>query len=464
MCKQAVGQQDQDETGGALEATVIPRSAHSISRTDISDNALKVLYRLSKHGYQAYLVGGGVRDLLLGLKPKDFDIVTDASPEQVKKLFRNCRLVGRRFRLAHILFGRDIIEVATMRGHHSNAEDDKTGNAHAETGMILRDNVYGTIEEDAARRDFSINALYYNIADFSVHDFAHGVEAIEKRKIDLIGDPETRYREDPVRMLRAVRFAVKLDMSITKRTAKPIPELAHMLQQIPAARLFEEVQKLFLAGRALDTYKMLREYKLMQQLFPSLKPCFTDEGDSDAERFLEAALANTDKRIAEGKRVTPAFLFAALYWGPVQARCEELMLESDLPYTDALGLASSDVLDRAQKRIAVPKRFSIPAREIWQLQLRLPKRMGNRAEKLAGHPRFRAAYDFLLLRGSIVGGEVEELAQWWTDYQQSDESHQQQLIKALKPRGPRRSRNSRRRRKPKSAGSSNKESKGESNQ
>ncbi|RCU51606.1 polynucleotide adenylyltransferase PcnB [Corallincola luteus] len=447
MCKQAVGSQAGDKSGEKLSATVIPRSAHSISRTDISDNALKVLYRLNKNGYQAYLVGGGVRDLLLGLKPKDFDIVTDASPEQVKKLFRNCRLVGRRFRLAHILFGRDIIEVATMRGHHSNAEDDTVGTAHAETGMILRDNVYGTIEEDAERRDFSINALYYDISDFSVHDFADGIKAIKKRQIELIGDPETRYREDPVRMLRAVRFAVKLDMSITPRSAAPIKELANMLAQIPAARLFEEIQKLFLSGKALATYKMLREYKLMQQLFPALKSCFTKEGDSDAELFLEAALANTDRRIAEGKRVTPAFLFAALYWGPVQRRCDELMLESDLPYVDALGLASSDVLDSSQKRIALPKRFSVPAREIWQLQLRLPKRMGSRAAKLAGHPRFRAAYDFLLLRGQIAGGEVAQLGQWWTDYQSSDEGQQQKLVKELKSRGPRR-RNTRRRRKP----------------
>jgi poly(A) polymerase len=427
---------------------VIPRSAHSISRTDISDNALKVLYRLNKAGFQAYLVGGGVRDLLLGLKPKDFDIVTDASPEQVKKLFRNCRLVGRRFRLAHILFGRDIIEVATMRGHHTNAEDDSVGTAHAETGLILRDNVYGTIEEDAERRDFSINALYYNIADFSVHDFANGIDAIKNRRIDLIGDPETRYREDPVRMLRAIRFAVKLDMTITPNSAKPIKSLAHMLQQIPAARLFEEIQKLFLSGNALKTYHLLREYKLMQQLFPVLKSCFTPEGASDAERFIEAALINTDRRIAEGKRVTPAFLFAALLWGPVQRRCDELMTESDLPYTDALGLASSDVLDKNQKSIALPKRFSVPAREIWEMQLRLPKRMGGRAAKLFGHPRFRAAYDFLLLRGEIEGGEVALLGEWWTDYQQGDEAQQHKMLKALGPRGPRRRTNSRRRRKP----------------
>ena len=246
-------------------STTISRSEHNISRDDISENALKVLYRLHKSGHKAYLVGGGVRDLLLGLKPKDFDIATDATPEQVKRLFRNCRLVGRRFRLAHILFGRDIIEVATLRGHHNEEETEKNISSQSQEGMLLRDNVYGSIEEDAERRDFTVNALYYDIADFSIRDFCHGLDDLECRRIELIGDPETRYREDPVRMLRAVRFAVKLQMEISERTRAPIASLAPLLKDIPPARLFEESLKLMLSGQGLGTYKMLQQYQLFHQ-------------------------------------------------------------------------------------------------------------------------------------------------------------------------------------------------------
>src|SRR5690554_3798343 len=252
---------------------ILTRDQHSVSRKDISEAALKVLYRLHNAGFQAYLVGGCVRYLLLGLHPKDFDVTTNATPEQIRKLFRNCRLVGRRFRLAHVVFGREIIEVATFRGHHDSADSDdsiKVGKQDAE-GMLLRDNVYGSIEEDAQRRDFTINALYYNIADFSIVDFADGVKDIESGLIRMIGDPATRYREDPVRMLRAVRFATKLNMRLDDTVAKPIKELAPLLQNIPPARLFEEVLKLFTAGKALANFEMMVEYHLFQPLFPLLK-------------------------------------------------------------------------------------------------------------------------------------------------------------------------------------------------
>src|SRR5690554_1168508 len=252
---------------------IIPRDKHPISRKDISEHALKVLYRLHNSGYQAFLVGGCVRDLILGLHPKDFDVATNATPEQIRKLFRNCRLVGRRFRLAHVVFGREIIEVATFRGHHDTSDDestDKVGQQDAE-GMLVRDNVYGSIEEDAQRRDFTANALYYNIADFSIIDFADGVKDIEAGVLRMIGDAATRYREDPVRMLRAVRFATKLNMRLDESVAQPIRELAPLLQNIPPARLFEEVLKLFTAGKALANFEMMVEYHLFQPLFPLLK-------------------------------------------------------------------------------------------------------------------------------------------------------------------------------------------------
>lgn len=286
---------------------MIPRAEHGISRKDISDNALKVLYRLHNAGYQAYLVGGCVRDLLLGLHPKDFDVATDAEPEQIKALFRNCRLIGRRFRLAHIVFGRDVIEVATFRGHHNGeqqGEGDKLSR-RSDEGLLLRDNVFGSIEEDAERRDFTANAMYYNIADFSVTDFANGMQSLKERKLHLIGDPETRYREDPVRMLRAVRFAAKLDMQISAEAGDIIPGLAPLLANIPAARLFEEVLKLFLAGRAEQTFDLLQEYGLFGQLFPMLQPMLKVP-DSKESLFVRQVLINTDHRINNELRVTPA--------------------------------------------------------------------------------------------------------------------------------------------------------------
>ena len=248
------------------QVTVIPREQHAISRKDISENALKVMYRLNKAGYEAWLVGGGVRDLLLGKKPKDFDVTTNATPEQVRKLFRNCRLVGRRFRLAHVMFGPEIIEVATFRGHHEGNVSDRTTSQRGQNGMLLRDNIFGSIEEDAQRRDFTINSLYYSVADFTVRDYVGGMKDLKDGVIRLIGNPETRYREDPVRMLRAVRFAAKLGMRISPETAEPIPRLATLLNDIPPARLFEESLKLLQAGYGYETYKLLCEYHLFQPL------------------------------------------------------------------------------------------------------------------------------------------------------------------------------------------------------
>lgn len=415
-----------------LNKVVIPRNKHNISRNDIDSSALKVLYRLHKNGYQAYLVGGGVRDLLLGLKPKDFDIATDATPEEVKALFRNCRLVGRRFRLAHILFGREVIEVATFRGHHASGTKQT---AHAsDSGMLLRDNVYGNIEEDAERRDFSVNALYYNISDFSVVDFAGGIQDLQSRTLRLIGDPVTRYKEDPVRMLRAIRFAAKLNMSLAAEAKEPIAELAPLLRDVPAARMFEESLKLLQSGNGLTTFKLMLEQQIFLPLFPILSPYVFK--DNPTKLLIEKALTNTDKRIAQGKRITPAFLFAALLWGPLQQRIQELNEEKNLPAYDALNFAANDVIGQQIKSIAIPKRFTATIREIWQLQLRLPKRAGRKAYSCFEHPRFRAAYDFLLLRAEVEQAysqnrELSELAQWWTEFQNKDEHSRQEMTKKV---------------------------------
>ncbi len=409
-----------------------------MSRKDISDNALKVLYRLHNAGYQAYLVGGCVRDLLLGLHPKDFDVATDAEPEQIKALFRNCRLIGRRFRLAHIVFGRDIIEVATFRGHHDSEASDNSDklSRRSDEGLLLRDNVFGSIEEDAERRDFTANAMYYNIADFSITDFANGMQSLKERKLHLIGDPETRYREDPVRMLRAVRFAAKLDMQISAEAGDVIPQLAPLLANIPAARLFEEVLKLFLAGRAEQTYDLLQEYGLFGQLFPLLQPMLKVK-DGKESLFIRQVLINTDHRINNDMRVTPAFIYAAMLWYPLEQRFDELMTESGLTPHDAFNMGINDVLQAQQKRIMIPKRFSMPIRDIWVLQQRLPKRFGRRAYQMLDHPKFRAGYDFLLLRASVEGGQLEELGKWWTDFQDASSEERTKLLAQIKgsPKG-----------------------------
>lgn len=396
---------------------IVPRSEHIISRANISENALKVLYRLKQGGYQAYLVGGGVRDLLLGREPKDFDVATDATPEEVRKVFRNCRLIGRRFRLAHVHFGREIIEVATFRG--GGRDEILEGERHIQNGMIVRDNLYGTREEDALRRDFTINALYYNIADFSVIDYAGGLNDLQDGHLRLIGDDaERRYREDPVRMLRALRFACKLGFNIDPACEQPLLDLGHLLRDVPPARLFEEVLKLLQSGLGLCAFEKLRHYNLFSHLFPATDECLDREDHDFPIVFVSRGLENTDRRIQEKMPVTPAFLFAVLLWEPVRRRFEELLAKDKKP-NEAMYLASADVSARQQSLVAIPKRFGLPMREIWALQPRLEQRQGKRPHRLLTHPRFRAAYDFLLLRAEA--GEVEaELAEWWTHFQETN--------------------------------------------
>lgn len=393
----------------------LPRAEHVVSRSDISPNALKVLYRLSRAGYRACLVGGGVRDLLLGREPKDFDVGTDARPEQVRALFRNCRLIGRRFRLAHVHFGREIIEVATFRGDgEAGAGDVAVG---GKDDRRIGDNVYGTLEEDVWRRDFTVNALYYDIEDFSVVDYVGGVEDLRAGLLRVIGEPATRYREDPVRMLRAVRFAAKLGFRLEPDTEHPIPVLAGLLEDIPPARLFEEVLKLFLGGCALETFERLRHYGLFARLFPQTEECLAREEGGFPSIFVSRALANTDGRVAAGKPVTPVFLFAALLWEPVR-RCAAQLEAEGATALEAVQDAGDEVVARQVRCVALPRRITLPMREIWQLQIRFagPPR-GKRALRLLQHPRFRAAYDLLVLRAQ-AGEEVGSLVDWWTEFQE----------------------------------------------
>lgn len=415
--------------------TVIARDHHTISRKNISDNALKVLHRLNKAGYDAYLVGGSVRDLLLGLQPKDFDVATNATPEQVKALFRNCRLVGRRFRLAHIMFGREIIEVATFRGSHGE-QNDKALAHRSREGLLLRDNVYGSLEEDALRRDFTINSLYYNADDFSVRDYANGLQDLKDGIIRLIGDPETRYREDPVRMLRAVRFAAKLNMKIEDNTAAPIKKLAPLLKEIPPARLFEETLKLLQSGYGFQSYKLLCHYNLFQQLFPIIARHFTPNHDSNMEHILQQSLKNTDYRIKNEMRVNAAFLFSVMLWYPLIELTQKLSLESGLNYYDSFQMAINDILDEQCRTLAIPKRITSVVRDIWLLQLRLPRREGKKAYKLLEHNKFRAGFDLLELRSEIEKGETMSLARWWDEFQHANADKQKEMMAPINKNTP----------------------------
>ncbi|MEX0448644.1 polynucleotide adenylyltransferase PcnB [Spiribacter sp. 221] len=399
---------------GGIEPTIIPRDQHAISRSQISERALTVLYRLKNAGYGAYLVGGGVRDLSLGREPKDFDVATDATPDEVKALFRNCRLIGRRFRLAHVHWGPEIIEVATFRALSPPPADDDGGDRVVEDGMILRDNIYGTIEEDALRRDFTINALYYNIADFSVVDYAGGMADLQAGRLRLIGDPAVRYREDPVRMLRAVRFAAKLGFTIDAGTAEPIPRMADLLDDIPPARLFDEVLKLFMAGQGVETFEALRQHGLFRYLFPASDTALDDDEHGQLITFIARALESTDRRVNEERPVTPAFLFAALLWPAILAQLPGGRLQPGVD-RELFEQSVTEALERQLRQVAIPKRFAMPMREIWALQPRFDTRSEKKAKRLFSHPRFRAAYDFLLLRGE-AGLVDRELADWWQEY------------------------------------------------
>lgn len=409
----SAGDASLDAVPAARQPRIIPRDGHPVSRKNIDPNAVKVLYRLNKAGYQAHLVGGGVRDLLLGRRPKDFDIATDATPEEVRSLFRNCRLIGRRFRLAHVVFGREVIEVATFRADQpepsADDSDDPDRVVH-DDGRILRDNVFGAIDDDAFRRDFTVNALYYDISRFAVLDFTDAMADIEARRLRLIGDPEVRYREDPVRMLRAARFAAKLDFDVDPATAAPIFDLGPLLGDIPASRLFDEVLKLFHTGHACRSLDLLVRFDLLQYLFPAADAALK-ASDDGFNTLVHRVLENTDRRIDEGKPVTPAFIFAVMLWPDVLDRFAVLLEEGDSPVMAMQG-AAAHAADAQQSWTSLPKRFSGPMREMFVLQTKLERYRGKRAQRLLDHPRLRAAWDFLCLRRD-AGEDLAATCDWW---------------------------------------------------
>lgn len=446
----------------AAAPTIIPRSDHPISRSHIAPNALRVLYRLRDAGFTAFLVGGCVRDLLLKIEPKDFDVATDASPEQMKRLFRNSRLVGRRFRLAHVFFGREIIEVATFRAttapsqaeeplseadpedgeapeldaplpdeEEASAEvtDDAAERMFDASGRILRDNLYGTIDEDVWRRDFTCNALYYNIADFSIWDYVEGKRDIDNRTLRLIGDPETRYREDPVRMLRAARFEAKLGFKIDPATAAPLQTLPELLAAVPPARLFDETLKLFLTGHGARSFEVLKRRGLLAALLPTVDAYFVSHPGSLVEKLLQQGLENTDERVRADKPVTPTFLFALLLYGPIAGIIEAAPPQRWHELATILD-ACEQATRQAQQRMAIPRRFSLGVREMFALQPRLEHPRGLRALRVLEHPRFRAAYDLLLLRAQF-GLAPAEIARWWTRLQEVSVEERGRMVDAL---------------------------------
>lgn len=422
------------------EAQRIHRDQHGINPKHIDRNARTVIQTLLDAGYDAYLVGGCVRDLVLGKKPKDFDVATNALPEQISPLFRRGRIIGKRFRLVHVRFGREVIEVATFRAGVDAVDDLET----TEAGRIISDNIYGEEYEDAFRRDFTINALFYDIRDNAVLDYVGGFADLKQRKLHVIGDPEKRFREDAVRMLRAIRFSAKLNLVLEPDLISTIQRLGYLLEDQSRARLFDEVIKLLQGGAAVQTMTELCQFGFVETLFPALDEKRSCGTLADCSSLLCLALKNTDLRISQGKSVTPAFMFAALLWEPVRQRFEELQAQGEPPIT-AMDKAAMEVLERQAARVIVPKRFSVPMRDIWVMQLRLPRRGGRRAFTLLAHRRFRAAYDFLLLRCE-TGQEDPALAEWWTRFQEVNEEEAAAMIRVLQPGKPGASRRKRRRR------------------
>ena len=399
------------------------RDVHGIDRRHVSRHAIKVCEVLSQHGYDAYIVGGAVRDLIAGLEPTDFDVATNATPEQIRPLFRRARIIGRRFQLVHVVFGREIIETSTFR---APSVDDKFTDEH---GRILRDNLFGTHEEDAARRDFTLNALYYDPLNEVVIDYHNGLPDLQNRIVRMIGDPEVRYREDPIRMLRAMRFAAKLDATIEAETLAPIRELASLVENVPASRLFDELLKLLTCGHAMLCLQKLRDANLHHAVLPLLDETFALEG---GEKFIELALERTDVRVRTGKTISPSFLFAALLWGLVQQRWEVICHRGEHP-AQALIQAADDIVAKQTRKLPVQRRFQADMREIWFMQARFERASPRAIWRLIEQPRFRAAVDFLQLRAEAR--EVDSVqAQWWMDLADADRLTQTDMINALQPR------------------------------
>jgi len=392
-----------------------------------------VVQELQEAGYEAYLVGGSVRDLILGKIPKDFDVATDATPEQVQDVFPRCRLIGRRFRLAHVRKGGTLIEVATFRGQADPGEADED-----RKGRILRDNVFGNVAEDAIRRDFTINALFLDPVKGEIRDFVGGYQDLQERRLKLIGEPVVRYREDPVRLLRAARFVAKLGVEPDEETAEPIRTMAPLLNDIPSARLFEEVCKLFLTGHGMRSMEALQRFGLSQIMFPGVKRG-NGPGKIHLGPLLTKALENTDERVRESKPITPAFFFAALLWQPVRDRSQALVEKGESEY-NAMTIASDEVLSDQVNSTAIPRRFSAVTRQIWTMQPRFAKTRGKRWKRLLSEEKFRAGYDFLLLRAH-EDPSLQPLCDFWTEAQVgvdfSPPARQRKSRPRRRPRRPR---------------------------
>jgi len=402
-------------------AKIIPRKQHAISRKQMSPNALRVMYRLHKAGFAAYLVGGGVRDLLLGASPKDFDVVTDAHPEEVYRLFRNSQLIGRRFRIVHVYYPGEIIEVSTFRAtiEHEQTVADK----HSQN------NTFGSIDDDVWRRDFTVNALYYNIDDFSIVDYADGVRDVKRKLIRTIGDPAVRFEEDPVRMLRAMRLGAKLDFQIHKPASEIIHKQSKWLQKVPKARLFDEINKFFFAGFAFKTYEMLREYGYMRVLFPALSQALQGDQAMIYQQFIDKAMRNTDSRFYHGQTLNPGFLFSVLLWPAVQYELEVQQRHHEHFY-QALHAAMDQAILQQNAVVTIPRRLTQMMRAIWLLQYHLCRRRGKRVFRTLNHRYFRAAIDFLSLRAE-AGEPFAEEVQWWRDFRGANADVQKNMVAAL---------------------------------
>lgn len=418
-------------------AQIISVGKHKINQKHISQAALKTCDQLQKAGFQAYIVGGAVRDLLLNHPPKDFDVATNATPEQVHKVFRRSRIIGRRFRLVHVLWGHETIEVSTFRGHHLSDGDAETN----DSGRIIRDNVFGSIEEDSVRRDFTANALYYDPKRQEVLDFHHGVADIRAKTLRMIGDPVTRYQEDPVRMLRAVRLSAKLGLKLERSTEAPIRKLADLLEDVPPSRLFDEMLKLFLSGHAIESINALRAQQLHHGLLPLLDVVLEQPL---GEKFVMLALKNTDERILSGKSSNPSFLFATLLWHEVLQAWQENQKRGE-HIIPALHEAMNEVIDKQAEKMAIHNRYTATMKEIWVMQPRFEQRSGKRPYALLTNPKYRAGYDFLLLR--CASGELpQELGDWWTRFADAGTDERTEML--LPESGPKKRRRKPRKKKP----------------
>ena len=379
----------------------------------ISDSALDTLKILKKNNFDAFIVGGAIRDILMDYKPKDFDIATNATPEQVRSIFKKSRIIGRRFKLVHVIYGREIIEVSTFRAKPRQKIQMSNG--------VLKDNEYGSIKEDAERRDFTINALYYDVEDKNLIDFYGGLRDIQDNQLRLIGKPKLRYKEDPIRILRAIRFAAKLKMEIHSETLNEIRSSIDLLKSIPYSRLFDEVMKFFLTGHAQESMVLFKKYNLSNIYFPSL-----ENNNKIFNNFLLQALENTDLRIKNDQSVSPGFLLAVFLWHDVDELFKKYKKKFPHPSL-ALNKAIDDVLHEQARIFPIQKRFSIAMSEIWRLQPKFNSTSSKKIYRLLGHPRFRASYDFLLLRCQTL--EISEsIGLWWTKFIESNKENQDFLI------------------------------------